>query len=56
MLISEHNSKKEIQYITHLELIYEFDMGSFGLGPVAGMIFSGGEQHYMIGVHFGKGF
>lgn len=56
MLISEHNSKEEIQYITHLELTYEFDLDTFGLGPVVGMIFSDNEQHYMIGIHFGKGF
>lgn len=56
ILKTEHDSEKEIKYITHLELTYEFDLNSFGLGPVVGTTFSGDDQHYMIGLHFGKGF
>ena len=55
ILISEHENNNEIQYITHLELTYEFDLNSFGLGPVIGIAFSGDDLHYSFGIHIGKG-
>jgi len=55
VLISEHENKSELHYITHIEFTYEFDLHGFGFGPVLGFAFSEDDRHYMIGIHFGKG-
>ena len=48
LLISEHDNEKETQFISHMELTYEFD-------PVVGVAFSEDDEHYTFGIHFGKG-
>lgn len=55
LLIAEHEGETEYQYISHLEFTYEFDMHSFGIGPVFGVAFSSDDRHYSVGIHIGKG-
>ncbi len=55
ILISEHENKKEIQYLSHIELTYEMDFKSFGFGPVVGVAFAEDDRHYTFGIHLGKG-
>lgn len=40
----------------HLELMYEFELGDFHLGPMIGYGNDGDESHATIGVHVGLGF
>ncbi|MCW0484772.1 hypothetical protein [Gaoshiqia sediminis] len=40
----------------HLELAYEFSVGDFHLGPMAGFGFDREESHASVGVHVGFGF
>ena len=56
ILVTEHEGSKEKQFVTHIELTYEFDFKHFGIGPVIGYGLSKDDTHYMIGVHIGKGF
>ena len=39
-----------------LELTYEFEYKEFGIGPVIGLGLSEDDNHYMFGIHIGKGF
>ena len=39
----------------HLELMYEFTVGNFHLGPMAGFGFDGEESHISAGIHMGFG-
>lgn len=56
ILITEHEGSKEKQFVTHLELTYEFEYRNFGIGPVIGLGLSEDDNHYMFGIHIGKGF
>lgn len=56
ILITEHEGSKEKQFVTHIELTYEFEYKEFGIGPVIGLGLSEEDNHYMIGIHLGKGF
>ena len=46
----------ERQFITHIEITYESEYRGFGIGPILGMAVSPDDQHYMLGLHIGKGF
>ena len=56
MLIVEHHDEYDTRYSTHVEVGYGFDVGQFHIGPVVGYAKSGDDEHYMIGIHLGKGF
>ena len=56
MLIVEHHDEYDTRYSTHVEVGYGFDVGQFHIGPVVGYAKSGDDEHYMIGIHIGKGF
>jgi hypothetical protein len=56
VLITEHEGTLEKQFVTHLEMTYEFDYNNFGIGPVIGYGFSQDDNHFMFGIHLGKGF
>ena len=56
ILVTEHNGSKEKQFVTHIELTYEFHCKHFGIGPVIGYGLSKDDNHYMVGLHIGKGF
>ncbi|MGQ7868267.1 hypothetical protein [Sunxiuqinia sp. sy24] len=40
----------------HLELLYEFSIGEFHLGPMLGFGFEKDESHASLGIHLGFGF
>jgi len=40
----------------HVELLYEFTIGGFHLGPMAGFGFDKDDSHASLGLHFGFGF
>lgn len=56
LLIASHDGHQQKEFIAHIELIYEFDIGLFGLGPVVGMALSEDDRHYSLGIHLGRGF
>ena len=56
IIVIEHDGSNKIQFVTHLELTYEFEYKNFGFGPVIGIGLSNDDRHYAIGIHIGKGF
>lgn len=40
----------------HLESGYEFEAGSIHIGPMVGYAETGGERHFMVGLHIGLPF
>jgi len=56
ILFTEHEGEKEKLFVTHIELTYEFHFHEFGIGPVVGFGISEDDNHYMFGMHVGKGF
>ncbi len=56
ILVTEHNGSKEKQFVTQIELTYEFNCKHFGIGPVIGYGLSKDDNHYMVGLRMGKGF
>lgn len=44
----------ERQFITHMEITYESEYKGFEIGPILGAAISSDDQHYMLGLHFGK--
>lgn len=40
----------------HCEITYEFELGSFEVGPFFGFSTAGGDTHFTIGFHLGRGF
>lgn len=55
ILVTEHEEEKEKQFVTHIELTYEFDYLGFGIGPVIGYGFAKEDNHFMAGIHIGIG-
>ncbi|MBU1099109.1 MAG: hypothetical protein KKA84_01805 [Bacteroidetes bacterium] len=55
VLITEHEGSNESQFVTHIELTYEFEVGEIGIGPVVGYGVSSEDNHYTIGLHIGIG-
>jgi hypothetical protein len=55
LLLTEHDGVQESQFITHIEMTYEMDFHGIGIGPVMGMAVSQEDEHYMLGIHIGKG-
>jgi hypothetical protein len=47
---------REKSFALHFETLYEFELGSFHLGPVAGMGYSPEDLHLSLGVHFAYSF
>ncbi|MBI9071850.1 MAG: hypothetical protein JEY94_09640 [Melioribacteraceae bacterium] len=56
LLFTEHDGESENQFVTHMELTYEFEFHGFGIGPVVGVGFAKEDNHLMAGIHIGKGF
>ncbi len=55
VLITEHEDDKEQQFVTHVELTYEFHYHNFGFGPVIGYGLAKEDNHFMLGIHLGFG-
>lgn len=47
---------KELGFALHFETVYEFELGSFHLGPTAGVGASSEDMHLSIGLHFAYAF
>lgn len=56
LLLIKEESEKLYRFSQHIELNYEFGIGEFHLGPVAGFGFSTEGYHIMAGIHFGRAF
>ena len=55
VLFVEEEDESIREYLTHIELTWEFDLGHIGIGPVVGMALSSEDTHYAVGVHIGRG-
>lgn len=55
VLVTDHEGEKEQQFVTHIELTYEFEYLGIGFGPVIGYGFAKEDKHFSIGVHLGIG-
>ena len=55
VLVTKHEAEKEQQFVTHIELTYEFDYLGIGFGPVIGYGFAKEDKHFSVGIHLGIG-
>ncbi|HDR53045.1 MAG TPA: hypothetical protein ENN90_15735 [Mariniphaga anaerophila] len=55
MVFSEHDGENEILPAFHTEVIYEFNLGKFHIGPMAGFGIDSEDTHFSVGVHVGIG-
>ena len=46
----------ERKFSLHFEIVYEFELGTFEIGPAVGFATAGSDRHFTLGVHVGKGF
>jgi hypothetical protein len=54
--MKNHQEGNKTRFLIHVDAVYEFPVGEWGVGPVVGFAQSGDDRHYMIGLHLGKGF
>ena len=52
----EDDEASEIYPVLHLELLYEFELGDFHLGPTVGFGYEPEDVHIGAGIHIGYGF
>ena len=50
------NDPSELNFGTHFEILYEFEIGVLHLGPVAEFAYSVKDYHISLGLHVGFGF
>ena len=55
VLVTEHEKEMEQQFVTHIELTYEFNFHGIGIGPVIGYGFAKEDNHVTVGLHLGFG-
>jgi hypothetical protein len=55
ILFSEHDGENERKPAFHTEAVYEFNVGKFHIGPMAGFGLDKEETHFSVGVHVGIG-
>ncbi|NLB92200.1 MAG: hypothetical protein GX792_02130 [Bacteroidales bacterium] len=55
VVLSEHDGENERKPAFHTEAVYEFNVGKFHLGPMAGFGFDREDAHFSVGVHVGMG-
>jgi len=53
---AEEDGESHTAMSGHVELIYEFTVGEFHLGPMLGFGFDNEESHASLGIHIGLGF
>ena len=53
LLFTRENNKMEINFTTHIECIYEFEIGNIHLGPMIGFGADKHGTHIGMGVHLG---
>ncbi|MBW6536347.1 MAG: hypothetical protein K0B11_15160 [Mariniphaga sp.] len=56
IIFSEHEGETERKPAFHAEAVYEFIVGKFHIGPMAGFGSDKEETHFSVGVHVGLGF
>lgn len=56
LLMLEEDGEKQNRFSFHGEVMYEFEVGPFDIGPALGFAVAGEDTHYTMGVHFGMGF
>jgi len=54
--ITYFQESEESKLSIHMETGYEFEIGRIHLGPMIEYAIAGGDQHLMLGVHFGYPF
>jgi hypothetical protein len=52
----EDEHSDELKFACHFEVTYEFEIGDFHIGPVAGIASDPEDYHLGIGIHLGYGF
>jgi hypothetical protein len=55
LFVDDHNGWEK-SFSTHLELLYEFKVSHFHIGPTIGYSYSKIDQHLALGIHFGISF
>lgn len=55
IVFAEHDGETERKLAFHTEAVYEFNVGKFHIGPMAGFGIDSEETHFSIGVHVGLG-
>ncbi|KOH44748.1 hypothetical protein [Sunxiuqinia dokdonensis] len=54
--LADEDGESHTSMSGHVEMIYEFTVGSFHLGPMLGFGFDKEESHASLGIHIGLGF
>lgn len=55
IIFAEHDGETERKPAFHTEAVYEFNVGKFHIGPMAGFGFDKEDTHFSIGIHVGLG-
>ncbi|WP_423130318.1 hypothetical protein [Gaoshiqia sp. Z1-71] len=56
LTFAKEEGKTHTSLSGHLELLYEFRLGEFHLGPMIGLGIDREDSHASVGIHFGFGF
>lgn len=56
ILMLEEDGEKQRRFSFHGEVMYEFEVGPFDMGPALGFAVAGEDIHLTMGVHIGMGF
>lgn len=55
LMVKEDGENRRL-FSFHSEIMYEFAVGGFEMGPALGFATAGEDIHFTIGIHIGKGF
>jgi hypothetical protein len=56
LLTAKEDGENHRLFSFHSEAVYEFEVGGFGIGPALAFSAAGGNTHFTVGIHIGKGF
>ena len=56
VLLLKHDNSWERHFSTHFEILYEFQVGHFHIGPVLEYSYAKNDNHVMLGLHLGYSF
>lgn len=56
LLIAKEELETHRQFSFHVEIMWEFEVSGWGMGPALGFAVSGENTHFTLGIHIGKGF
>ena len=56
ILTVKEDGENQRRFSFHCEVMYEFEVGAFEMGPALGFAVAGEDTHFTVGIHIGKGF